>query len=81
MVGCVLHWWKFACVRRELMVRVGAGKLLNLFCAAEFGVRFWKHLVGLCAPEPHGGPSRVIIGPSPFVVCGSCVKCGVFIIR
>ncbi len=63
------------------MVRVGVGRLSNLVCAVEFGVRFCKHLVGLCAPEPHGGPSRVIIGPNQSLVCQCCVKCGVFRIR
>ena len=52
------------------MVRVGVGRLLKLVCAVGLGVRFWKHLVGLCAPEPHGWPSRVIIGPSQSLMCG-----------
>ena len=63
------------------MVRVGVGRLLKLVCAVELGVRFWKHFVGLCAPEPHGGPSRVIIGPSQSLVCGCCATSGVFRIR
>ena len=46
------------------MVMVGVGRLLNLVCVAELFTRFWRHRVGLCAPEPHGGPSKVIIGPS-----------------
>ena len=50
------------------MVRVGVGRFLKLVCAVELRVRFWKHLVGLCAPEPHGGPSRVIIGTSQSLV-------------
>ena len=63
------------------MVRVGVGRLLHLVCAVELGVRNWKHLVGLCAPEPYGGPSRVIIGPSQSLVYGCCVAYGVFRIR
>ena len=63
------------------MVRMGVGRLLNFVCVVELGVRFWKHLVGLCAPEPHGGPSRVIIGPSQSWVCGCSVALGVFISR
>ena len=63
------------------MVRVGVGRLLKLVCAVELGVRFWKHLVGLCAPEPHGGPSRVSIRPRQSLVCGLCATSGVFRIR
>ncbi len=64
------------------MVGMGVGRLLKLICAVELGVsRFWKHLVGLCAPEPHGGPSGVIIGPSQSLVCGCCVVSRVFRIR
>ena len=63
------------------MVGMGVGRLLKLVCAVELGLRFWKHLDGLCAPEPHGGPSRVIIGPSQSLVCGCCVASGVFRIR
>ena len=57
------------------------GRLSNLVCVVELGVRFWMHLVGLCAPEPHGGPSRVIIGPNQSIVCGCRVSCGVLRIR
>ena len=63
------------------MVRVGVGRLLNLVCMDELCTIFWQHLVGLCAPEPHGGPSRVIIGPSQSLVYGDCVAYGVFRIR
>ncbi len=63
------------------MVRVGVGRLLKLVCAVEIGLRFWKHLVGLRAPEPPGGPSRVIIGHSQSLVCGCFVASGAFRIR
>ena len=46
------------------MVRVGVGRLLDLVCMNELFTIFLQHRVGLCAPEPRGGPSRVIIGPS-----------------
>ena len=63
------------------MVRVGVGRLLNLVCVAELFTRFWQHRVGLCALEPHGGPSKVIIGPSQSWICGCSVALGVFISR
>ena len=44
---------------------MGVGRLLNLVCMDELFARFWQHRVGMCAPELHGGPSKVIIGPSP----------------
>ena len=63
------------------MVRVGVGRLLNLVCVAELFTRCWQHRVGLCAPEPYGGPSKVIIGPSQSCICGCSVSLGVFISR
>ncbi len=79
IVGCVLQWWKLACSRRALMVRVGVGRLLNLVCMEELCTRFWQHRVGMCALEPHGGPSRVVIGPSQSWMCGCSLAHGVFI--
>ena len=29
------------------MVRVGAGRLLNLVCVAELFTRFWEHRIGM----------------------------------
>jgi len=46
------------------MVSVGVGRLLILVCMDELGAVFWKNRVVLEALEPHGGPSRVIMGPS-----------------
>ncbi len=61
------------------MVRVGVGRLLNLVCMDELCTGFRQHRVGLCAPEPHGGPSRVIIGPSQSWMYGYDIALGVFI--
>ena len=46
------------------MASVGVGRLLNLVCVDELGAMFWQHCVILEAPDPQGGPSRVIKGPS-----------------
>ena len=59
--GCVLLWWSLACSRRSLMASVGVGRLLNLICVDELGAMFWQHHVILVAPDPHGGPLRVIM--------------------
>ncbi len=64
IASCVLQWWKLACSRRSLMVSVGVGRLLNLVCVNELGAMFWQHRVILVAPDPHGGPFRVILGLS-----------------
>ncbi len=63
------------------MVRVGVGILLNLVCMNEICTRFGQHRVGLCAPEPHGEPSRVIIGPSQSWMCGFSIALGMFICK
>ena len=77
-MGCVLQWLKLACYRRALMVSVGVGRLLNLCCMDELGAMFWQHLVVLEAPEPQGGPSRVIIGPCHSWMCGCSLAHGMF---
>ena len=64
IVDCVLQWWKLTCSRRSLMVSMGVGRLLNLVCVDELGAMFWQHRVILVAPDPHGGPFRVIMGLS-----------------
>ncbi len=56
-----------AFISRLLMVRLGAGSWLNLSCSILLGARFWHILLSMWAPEPQGGPSRVIAGPC-FVV-------------
>ena len=40
------------------------GRLLNLVCVDALGAVFWQHRVLLVAPDPHGGPFRVIMGLS-----------------
>jgi hypothetical protein len=78
VAGCVLQWRKLACSRRVLMVSVGVGRLLNLVCVDELMAMFWQHLVILEAPDPHGGPFRVFMGPSQSRVCGCSLVHGVF---
>ncbi len=77
VAGCVLQLWKLTCSRRAFKVSVGVGRLLNLFCMVELGAMFWEHLVVLEAPEPQGGPSRIIIGPSQSWMCGCSLAHGV----
>ncbi len=59
-----------AFISRLLMVRLGAGSWLNLFCSISLVARFRHILVSLWAPEPHGGPSRIIAGPSFCCILG-----------
>ncbi len=55
------------------------GREIAEFCFMdELCTRFWQHRVGLCAPEPHGRPFRVIIGPSQSWMCGCSLAHGVF---
>ena len=51
------------------MVSVGVGRLLNLVCLDELGSMFRHHCVILEALDPHGGPFRVIMGPSHSWMC------------
>ena len=60
------------------MVSVKVGRLLHLVCMNELGAMFCQHRVVLEAPEPHGGPSRVIMGPSQSWMCGYSLAHGVF---
>ncbi len=60
LVGCVFQWGVLACVRRSFMVRVKFGRCNS--CIKVLGVMFWHIRVSLCAPEPHGGASKVIMG-------------------
>jgi hypothetical protein len=60
------------------MVSMGIGRLLNLVCMNELGAMFWQYRVDLKAPEPHGGPSRVIMGPSYSWMRGCSLAHGVF---
>ena len=60
------------------MVSVGLGRLLNLVCMDELRAMFWQHRVVMEAPDPHGGPCRVIMGPSHFWMCGCSLAQGVF---
>ena len=78
MAGCVLQWWKLACYSRVFMVSVGIGRLLYLVCMDELGAMLWHHCVVLKAPDPHGGPSMMIIGPSHYWMCGCNTAHGVF---
>jgi hypothetical protein len=39
--GCVFQWRMLANSSRVLMVRVGAGSLLNLVCMSELEAKFW----------------------------------------
>jgi len=57
---------------------VGVGRLINLVCTDELGAMFWQHRVVLEDPEPHGGPSRVIMEPSHSWMCGCSLAHGVF---
>ena len=61
------------------MVSVGVGRLLNLVCVDELGAKFWQYRVILVAPDPHGGPFRVIMGPSHYWMCGCSLLHGVFV--
>ena len=61
------------------MVSVGVGRLLNLVCVDELGAMFWQHRVILEAPDPHGGPFRVIMGLSHSWMCGCSIVHGVFV--
>ncbi len=58
------------------MVSVGVGRLLNLICVDDLGAMFWQHRVIREPPDPHGGPFRVMIGPSHFLMCGCCLVHG-----
>ena len=60
------------------MVSVGVGRLLNLVCVDELGTMFWRHLVIMEAPDPHGGLFRVFMGPSQYRKCGCSLVHGVF---
>ena len=55
------------------MVSMGIGSWLKLFCILSSGDRFWHIRVSLQATEPQGGPSRVMVGPSP-----SCIEVCLF---
>ncbi len=66
-----------AFISRLLMVRLGAGSWLTLFCSISLGARFWQILVSLWAPEPQGGPSRVIAGPSLCCIIRWLIRLGV----
>ena len=44
------------------MVRVGFGRWSNFSCIIVLGVMFWHIRVSLCASEPHGGASKVMMG-------------------
>ena len=61
------------------MVSVGVGRLLNFVCMDELGAMFWQHRVILEAPDPRGGPSRVIMGPSRSWMCGWSLVHGMFV--
>jgi hypothetical protein len=62
------------------MESAGVGRLLNLVCVGKLGAMFWQHSVVLEAPDPHGGPSRVIMGPaSHYWMCGCSLAHGVFV--
>jgi len=76
--GCVLQWWRLACSRRSLMVSVRVGRLLNLVSVDELGAMFWQHRVILEAPDPHGGPFRVNMGPSHYWMWGCSLAHVVF---
>ena len=54
------------------------GSLLNLVCVDELGAMFWQHRIILEAPDPHGGPFRVIMVPSHSWMCGFSLVHGVF---
>ena len=60
------------------MVSVGVGRLLNLVCVDDLGAMFWQYRVILEAPDPHGGPFRVIMGPSHSWMRGCSLEHGVF---
>ena len=61
------------------MVSVGVERLINLDCVDELGAMFWQHLFILEAPDPHGGPFRVIMGLSHSWMCGCSLVHGVFV--
>ena len=56
-----------------LMVGVGIGSLLNFFCIVSLGAKFCHIRVPLWAPEPQGGPSIVMAGPSPSCIIEGCL--------
>jgi hypothetical protein len=60
------------------MVSVGVGRLLNLVCVGELGAMFCQDRVVLEAPDPHGGPSRLIMETSHSWMCGCSLAQVVF---
>ena len=59
------------------MVRVGAGMWSNFSCIIALGVMFWHIRVSLCALEPHGGASKVMMGVNHACVLGCSLMLGV----
>ena len=59
------------------MVRVGGGRWTIFSCIVVLGVMFWHIRVSLCAPEPHGGASKVMMGVNNSCVWGCSLMLGV----
>jgi len=77
LVGCVFQWGVFTCVSRSFMLRVGVGRRSIFSCIIVLGVVFWHIRVSLCAPEPHGGASKVMMGVNHYCVWGCSLLLGV----
>ena len=77
LVGCAFQWGVLARVSRSFIVRVGVGSWSNFSCIAVLGVMFWHIRVSVCAPEPHGGSSKLMMGVNHSFVWGCSLMLGV----
>ena len=77
VLGCVFQCWMLALMSRLLMMSVGIGSLLKLFCIVSLGVRFWHIRVSMWTPEPQGGAYKVMARPSSSCIKGCFLGLGV----
>ena len=66
-----------ACVSCSLMKRVGVGRWSNLSYIIVSGVMFWHIRICRCAPEPHGGTFKVMMGVNHYCVWRCSLMLGV----
>ena len=59
------------------MVRMGVRSWSNLFCIVELRAKVWHVCASRWAPEPQGGQSNMILGPSQCCIKGRCLSLGV----
>jgi len=69
-VGCVFQWEVLACVNRSFKVRMGVERWSNVSYIILLGSMYWIMRVSLCAPEPHRGASKVMMGVKYSCVWG-----------